>query len=83
MSRRREELLAWWATLPRERKKYARLGARGALASQLLCRRGDLQAVREHFTAEGPRLSARYPAFWAELQVLLGELEAEAAAVAA
>lgn len=80
---RREELLAWWRNLPRERQRYARLGARGALASQLLCRRGDLQAVRNHFIAEGPRLRDRYPAFWADLQVLLGELEAEAARVSA
>lgn len=75
-----EQLLAWWKDIPSNRKKYERLSPRGAVASKLAFYRGDLAAVRAAFGSDAERLSARYPAFWRDVQAILGELEHQAEA---
>jgi hypothetical protein len=73
------ELMRWWKEdLSSKDRGFKRMTPKGAVAGELTRAGGDIELARAYFLRQERRLSARYPAFWLEINQLFDHLRAQA-----
>jgi hypothetical protein len=73
------ELMRWWKEdLSSKDRGFKRMTPKGAVAGELTRVGGDIELARAYFLKQERRLSARYPAFWFEINQLFDHLRAQA-----
>jgi hypothetical protein len=73
------ELMRWWKEdLSSKDRGFKRMTPKGAVAGELTRVGGDIELARAYFLKQERRLSARYPAFWLEINQLFDHLRAQA-----